>query len=250
MGVLMSISQYLLEDLKKASDRIKYGKKKDLSSKDLSPHHVKAGLQALLSSADLKPEAKAQLKQMIAHIEGQIATGQMRDKGQEQLKPHELGERAASRNPNKEMQQHKIKEWLETNKPKEIKQLGHEKQYQEDVNNPKLRSRAAQGTSSGVKDKLMGENIAIRDKKYGQALDLQRKIKDKEKQLKAGKGPESVITVKGGIAITDEHKNDVEINNLQKLKAISPIEHHPHIDDEIKTRISSLNLQNKMNTKS
>jgi hypothetical protein len=222
----------LEETLRKASDRIRGGKRTDRPSK-LSTKDAMYAISSLLNDANISPEAKKAL----AGVHKTLSDRAQRENVSQMsssTKPIELGAAGKAKEQEKAAEQGKVQEWLETNQPKQIKELGHGGQYEADQQ-PAARPKSTSQITGPVKERMgTGEGIAVPDKNYGAALDVQRKLKEKEASVRAGKGPEAVIRVPGRL-----HDDDI-VNELMKLKTTLPKEHHDHIDKEIGNRLSEI----------
>lgn len=241
--------EHFVEELAKASDRIKNAQRiKDAQGKknptsEMKAEDVHRALAQLLKDPSIPAGARKHLTQMHKEMkhkaEMEYALAATKRAGYKALDPGQASKDKAQKEAET---QAIVDKHLETHEPKQIKQLGHEKQYIEDTTNPKLRSKSAEKLSGGVKNKLAtGEGIAVRDKTYGQNLDFQRKLKEKEAQVRA-KNPE-VIRVQGNPPpqIPEEHAGDDVISNLSKLRStLSHPDHLSAVDSEISNRVKEL----------
>ncbi len=243
--------EHFVEELAKASDRIKnaqrikeaQGKKNPTS--ELKTEDVHRALAQLLKDPNIPASARKHLtqmhKDMKAKAEKEYSMAAAKREGY--VPGLEPGKASKEKAEKEAATQAKIDEHLKTHTPKQIKELGHESQYLEDVNNPKMRSKSAEKLTGGVRQRLgTGEGLAVRDKAFGQNLDFQRKLKAKEAELKA-KAPAEVIRVPGNPApeIPEEHKNDDVVSNLMNLRGtLSHPDHLSAVDTEIGNRIKEL----------
>jgi uncharacterized protein (UPF0147 family) len=238
--------EYFVEELAKASDRIKNAKRTKNPNAEMKAEDVHRALAQLLKDPSIPSSARKQLTQvhndMKAKAEKEYALAATKRAGY--VAGINPGQAAKDRAAKEAETQAVIDKHLETHEPKQIKELGHEKQYIEDTTNPKLRSKATEKLTGGVKQRLAtGEGLAVRDKTFGQNLDLQRKLKEKEAQVRASKGPSEIIHIKAnkGPEIPEEHVGDAVIGELTKLRGtLSHPDHLSAVDGEISNRIKDL----------
>jgi hypothetical protein len=237
------MSNQLFEELMKASDRIKSAKRVS-GDKTLSAKDVHKAVGELLKDPNIPSEARKHLtrvhKDMKLKADREDIARQQKDAN---YKPLEIGQASKEKADKETATQSKVDEWMSNNQPKQVKELGHAEQYEQDVNNPKMRSKSAEKLTGGVKQRLAtGEGLAVRDKTFGQNLDLQQRMKTKEAKMKAAKGPE-VINVKANPApqISDEHAKDSIVSNLMDLRnSLSHPDHVSAVDTEIGNRVKEL----------
>lgn len=231
------------EALIKAKDRIKSGirsEKNAINSKDIYD-----ALTTLIKDPKISSSARRQFISAQKQYEKRAAKEDVAKQVAMSPKAQNFvpGAAAAEAQQKQEEQQGKVEGWLDQNDPKEIKELGHAKQYKQDTENPKMRSKSVDKITSGVRNRLAtGEGLTVRDKQYGANLDAQAKLKAAEQKLVQQKGPASVIRVPGEQPqIPPQHANDPKIKAMMNLRnSVADPEHHKLIDKEIHTHIASL----------
>jgi hypothetical protein len=220
------------EKLQKASDRIKSGKR---SKKDTAVTHVEAlrALKQLMDNPNLSHSARKNLqsahKLMSEKIDKERALASAKNS-----KPIDLGAAGKAKAEAKQKLRDDIATHVESNAPTQIKELGHEKQYLA-AQEPQARPKSTASMSGPVKERMAtGEGITVADRAYGATLDMQRQMKEKEAQIKAAKGPSEIVH------IPKRYHEDDEVNEMMKLKATLPEEHHADIDAHISNRLNQL----------
>lgn len=148
----------------------------------------------------------------------------------------------------KKADEDKHKKAIESGKSAKHLPLGNKKEYLKNKNSPEMRSKAAQGTSIGMKDKIFdGDLQVVTDKKIARERDIETKRKIKEAKIASLKTPDTV-RVSGAVDPESvspkaskedmEHSNFMnkhhdEINYLKGLKG----EYHPDFHGPIDERI-------------
>lgn len=220
------------EILEKASDRIKRGVRTN-NSKKVTAEEAQNTLKTLLARKDLNPDVKKKLQTALdkepfrqAKLKEQAADMEAKGITAKQLQEKQLKREADDK---KALQAH-----LETNEP-EVYQRGGKAPEQT------MRSKSAEKLSGGVKRKMAtGEGIAVRDKKFGEALDFQRRLKSAEQQMQDSQKPDT-IRVSNAPEIPEEHKNDPTVKALLHSKTLTDNpDHHEIINDHINQHLSSL----------
>lgn len=217
------------EKLKKASDRIKTGKRIKKEDANISTKDAIQAIKSIMSNPGLSSAARKNLTNVHKHLtekskKEEVAA--MSAKG----KPLELGQASKQAAEKKQQLRDQIAEHVKNNSPTIVKELGNKAQYQTDQK-VGARPRSTASLTGPVKERMAtGEGIAIADKQFGAALDAQRQLKEKENKIKESKGPSEVITV------PKRYHEDDTINELMRLKSTIDPKHHPEIDKHISIR--------------
>lgn len=222
----------VVEKLRKASDRIKSAKRSKKDTNITSAEAVKA-LKQLMDNPNLSHTARKNLqnahKAMSERAEKERIAAMSRNS-----KPLVLGEAGKQKAEAKQKLRDDVAAHVEANAPTQIKELGNKEQYEE-AQKPAARPKTSGKMTGPVRERMAtGEGIAVPDKQYGAALDMQRQMKEKEAQIKAAKGPAEVIHV------PKRYHDDDQVNEMMKLKSTLPEEHHAEIDQHINKRLSEL----------
>ena len=220
------------EKLRKASDRIKSGKRTNRNTK-ISTAEAMNAIKSLMASEGLSHETKSALKNMSKQL-GERAEKERIAAMSANSKPIELGARGKAAVEAKQQMRDQIAEHVSQQPPKQIKELGNAAEY-EASQQPAARPKTSGQMTGPVRARMAtGEGIAVPDREFGANLDFQRQLKEKEEKLKTAKGPEAVIRV------PKRYHEDDQVNTMMELKNHVDPQHHAEIDSDINKRLSEI----------
>lgn len=234
----------LVEILEKAGNRIKNAKRVTGAKKKSASHEdLAAAVKALMNSPHLDDAAKKKLAGIHKEAKGNIEKEKFREQAKEHREKYgelELGKKGKEAAEKKAKLKQDIQEHVDEQGATKIKEVGGEIPEQE------MRSKAAGKLTGSVRRRMAtGEDVAIRDKKYGQKLDLERQIKEGVQKEREKRAPE-VIKISGAPEIPDEHKDHPNIKKLLDMRSKATVQRHVDVIDKgINDMIAHLNEPKK-----